>query len=183
VLGSPPRHSFYEPVETVLCYGFIIPDGRVDNIVAALYRELVDDRPGPVTNGLATLYIAEVLRDSCRDAAFRAVRRSREQPTKTMLCIGTSLRPFSLQDDAIAAIADKLRMQPSDAEWAFSNQMRSHFPDYESEEEGSTDEESTEESTEESMEEPLTDHDDEELANNSIAHVREWTDRVSDSCK
>jgi hypothetical protein len=107
-----------------------------------------------------------------------------------MLCIGTNLRPFSLQDDAVAAIAEKLGMQPPDAEWGFSNQMKSHFPDYESEE-GSTDDESTEgstggsaeESTEESTEEPLTD-DDVELANmTSIIDVRGWTDRVTDCCK
>lgn len=100
------------------------------------------------------------------------------------------MRPFSLQEDAIAAIADKLGMQPPDAEWGFSNQMKSHFLDYESEEEGSEGEGSEgeastdEESTEESAEEPLTDRDDVELANMAyIVDVRGWTDQVSGCCK
>jgi hypothetical protein len=176
---SPPCHSFYEPAETVLFYGFVIPEERLNNTIASLYRELVDSRPDPVTNGLATLYISEALRDFCPDAAFRAVRCSREQPTRTMMCIGSNLQPFSLVADMVAPITDKLGMHLTDAKWCFSNRRKSQFYEYEFDGEESTDDELTEESTDE----PLTDQDEELADVASISCAEEWTDQVSDGSK
>jgi hypothetical protein len=111
--------------------------------------------------------------------AFRTVRRSREQPTHTMMCIGSNLKHFSLTVDTVATIADKLGMQPIDAEWCFSNWTKSQFPEDGSDGECSTDEESTEESTDE----PLTDHDEELADMTSVVRVGEWTDEVFDGSK
>jgi hypothetical protein len=36
------------------------------------------------------------------------------------MCIGSNLKHFSLTVDAAAAIANKLGMQPTDAEWCFA---------------------------------------------------------------
>lgn len=177
--GSPPRHSFYEPADTVLFYGFVIPQERRDDVVASLYRELVDPTVEHTTNGLASLYVSDALRETCRmpAAAFRAVRRSRDQPTQMMLCIGSNLKPFSLTVNAVAAVAEKLAMQPLDLEWCFSNRTKDQFLDYESDEEGSMDEGSTKENSTE----PMTDED---LANvTSSVHVGEWTDWQSDGTK
>jgi hypothetical protein len=144
-----------------------------------LYRKLVDNEPGPVTNGLASLYVSDVLRNTCPEAAFRAVKKSCEQETQTMMCIGSNLKHFTLTSDALAKIADMLGMQPHDAEWCFSNQMKSHFVDYESDGEWSTDEESAEES----IDEPLTDDDEGQANTASIVGVEEWAGRVSDDYK
>jgi hypothetical protein len=81
-----------------------------------------------------------------------------------MVCIASNLRPFRLSPGGLSAIAEKLTMQPSDAEWCFANRLKENVIDYEQNWGGCTDEESTdEESTdEESTEEPLTDFDESE---------------------
>lgn len=110
-------------------------------------------------------------------AAFQAVRRSCEQLTQMMLCIGSNLKPFSLTANAVAAVAEKLAMQLHDLEWCFSNRTKDQFLDYESNKEGSTDEGSTEEN----VTEPVTDED---LANvTSSVHVGEWRDTQSGGSK
>jgi hypothetical protein len=109
-----------------------------------------------------------------------------------MMCIGSNLKPLSLTDEARAKIAEMVRMQPHEAEWCFSNRMKSSFLDYDetggewSTDEESTEEsmeESTEESTEESADEPLTDYE-EDLANmTSAVCMEECVDQASDVLK
>jgi hypothetical protein len=130
--GTHPRHSIFQQEETVLFYGFVIPRSQLNDIISKLYRELVDPTPGPVTNGFARLYISEYLEDLCDVpyVAFETVRRSRGLPAETMVCIGDSLRPFRLETKALSMIAEKLGMQPNDAEWCFANMKKEYVVDY-----------------------------------------------------
>ena len=185
-VGTPPRHSIYQPKETVLFYGFVIPRGQLNNIVSNLYRELVDPTSDPVTNGFATLYISESLEDLCDVpyVAFETVRRSRGLPALKMVCIGDSLRPFHLETKALSAIAEKLGMQPNDAEWCFANMKKEHVIDYARDLEDLSDTSSVDSlPTTESSDEPLTDHDGQSANDAYIVHARESLDRVSDGCK
>jgi hypothetical protein len=150
---------------------------------------LVDPTPGPVTNGFATLYISESLEDLCDVpyVAFETVRHSRGQPAQRMICIGDSLRPFHLEIKALSAIAEKLGMQPNDAEWCFANLKKEHVIDYAHDLERSIDSSDTSSidslSTAESSDEPLTDHG-EQLVNNAyIVHARGSLNQVSHGCK
>lgn len=179
-----PRHSIYEPKETLLFYGFVIPRGQLDDIVSKLYRELVDPTPGPVTNGFATLYVSECLEDLCDVpyVAFETVRRSRGLPAQKMVCIGDSLRPFWLETKALSAVAEKLGMQPNDAEWCFADRKKEHVIDYARDLDSSDISSINSLSTTESVEEPLTDHDG-QLENDAyVVHARESMVHVSHGC-
>lgn len=151
-----PRYSYHAPEDTVLFYGFVIQRKDFNPTVHSLYRELVNTRIDPASNGFASLDVSDALRTTCGvpTAAFRPVRRSREQPTEMMMCIGSNLKPFSLSVSVVNALAKKLGVEPSSAEWCFSNRMRHSFYG----ETGSTDEESTDD---DSTNGPVTD---EELA-------------------
>jgi hypothetical protein len=61
-----------------------------------------------------------------------------------MMCIGSDLKPFSLSVSGVNALAKKLSVEPSSAEWCCSNRMRhSFYGDTESTDEESTDDDST----------------------------------------
>jgi hypothetical protein len=189
MVGTHPRRSIYQQAETVLFYGFVIPRGQLNDVVSKLYRELVDPTPGPVANGFATLYISESLEDLCDVpyVAFETVRRSRDLPAEKMMCIGDSLRPFRLETKALSIIAEKLGMQPNDAEWCFANMEKEHVVDYARDLERSIDSSDTSSvdslSTTESSDEPLTDHDGQSTNDAYIVHAGESLDRVSDGWK
>ena len=126
--------------------------------IHSLYRELVNTHIDPASNGFASLDVSDALRTACGvpTAAFRPVRRSREQPTEMMMCIGSDLKPFSLSVSGVNALAKKLGVEPSSAEWCFSNRMRHSFYG----ETECTDEAIDEESTDDdSTNGPVTDED------------------------
>lgn len=144
--GPSPRYSYYAPEDTVLFYGFVIPRKVFNPTIHSLYRELVNTRIDPASNGFASLDVSDSLRIACGvpTAAFRPVRRSREQPTEMMMCIGSNLKPFSLSVSSVNALAKQLGVEPSSAEWCFSNRMRhSFYGETESTDEESTDDDST----------------------------------------
>jgi hypothetical protein len=61
-----------------------------------------------------------------------------------MMCIGSDLKPFRLSVSGVNALAEKLGVEPSSAEWCFSNRMRHTFyGEIEYRDEESTDDEST----------------------------------------
>src|SRR6202050_4869927 len=99
---------------------------------------------------IASLHVSDALRDICQIPAlgFHTVRHSCEQPTHSMLCMGSNMKPFSLPMGRLQTLTEKRDISPSSVEWGFANWRRSSFTSLESsDDEESTDEEMTDDST------------------------------------